>query len=169
MKSWFFSFCKYAWVSIASLSSEVFERRTTTGSEPFCLLINLDTNKFLLSSVLTLIREDLPKNLFKIAAQDCKKCPSGSRASLKNVACLSSLVSTNMDQPRTQGFSHFLSEKPWAGSAFTFLHFARHPKIWNLEWIVATNQTVPRGQISMDTVLALQVLHARGCVNTKPD
>ena len=61
MKSWLFSFWKYAWVSIASLSSEVVERRTTTGSEPFCLLINLDANKFLLSSVLTLIRDDLPQ------------------------------------------------------------------------------------------------------------
>ena len=30
--------------------------------------------------------------IVKIAAQDCKKSPSGSRASLKNVACLSSLV-----------------------------------------------------------------------------
>ena len=31
-------------------------------------------------------RDDLPKNFFKIAAQECKKSTSGWRASLKNVA-----------------------------------------------------------------------------------
>ena len=34
----------------------------------------------------SLYRDDLPKNLVKIAAQECKKSTSGWRASLKNVA-----------------------------------------------------------------------------------
>ena len=36
---------------IGSLSSEVFERRTSIGSETFFLLICLDANKFVLLSV----------------------------------------------------------------------------------------------------------------------
>ena len=40
------------WYIIASLSSDVFERRTSTRSEPFPLLISLDATVFVLPSVL---------------------------------------------------------------------------------------------------------------------
>ena len=46
--------------SLASLSSGVFERRTSTGSEPFSLLICLDATKFVLLSVFTLIETMCP-------------------------------------------------------------------------------------------------------------
>ena len=46
---------------LGSLSSDVFERRTSTGSEPFSLLISLGATVFVLLSVLT-YRDDLPKN-----------------------------------------------------------------------------------------------------------
>ena len=43
-------------IAIGSLSSDVLERRTSTGSERFSLLICLDANKFVLRSVLNLKR-----------------------------------------------------------------------------------------------------------------
>ena len=46
---------------IGILSSEVFERRTSIGSEPFSLLICLDATKFLLLSVFTLTETICPK------------------------------------------------------------------------------------------------------------
>ena len=45
----------------APLSSNVFERRTSTGSEPFSLLIYLNATKFVLLSVFTLIETICPK------------------------------------------------------------------------------------------------------------
>ena len=74
------------WVlGLKGLSKGVFERRTSTGSESFSLLISLDATKFVLLSVYS-ERNDLLENLFKIMAQDCKKSTSGWRVSLKNVA-----------------------------------------------------------------------------------
>ena len=53
------------WIStvslLGSLSSNVFEQRTSTGSEPFSLLISLDATIFVLLSVLTLIETICPK------------------------------------------------------------------------------------------------------------
>ena len=46
---------------LGSLSSDVFERRTSTGSEPFSLLIYLDATKFVLLSVCSLIEMICPK------------------------------------------------------------------------------------------------------------
>ena len=43
------------WISLGSLRSDVFEQRTSTGSEPFSLLIGLDATIFVLPSVLILI------------------------------------------------------------------------------------------------------------------
>ena len=54
-----------------SLSSDVFERRMSTGSEPFSLLIYLDAIKFVSLCVLTLI-ETLPKNCSKSQARSAK-------------------------------------------------------------------------------------------------
>ena len=48
--------------SLGSLSSDVFEQRTSTGSETFSLSICFDATKFVLLSV---------KNLFKITAEEC--------------------------------------------------------------------------------------------------
>ena len=41
---------------VGSLSNNVFERRTSTGSEAFSLLICLDANKFVLLSFFSLIK-----------------------------------------------------------------------------------------------------------------
>ena len=46
---------------IGSLSSEVFEGRTSIGSEPFSLLICLDATKFILLSVFTLTETICPR------------------------------------------------------------------------------------------------------------
>ena len=50
---------------IRCLSSDVFERRTSTGREPFSLLICLDATKFVLLSVFTLKE--------KICLKSCSK------------------------------------------------------------------------------------------------
>ena len=42
--------------SIGNLSKDIFERRTSTGSEAFSLLICLDANKFVLLSFFSLIK-----------------------------------------------------------------------------------------------------------------
>ena len=60
----------------------IFERSTSTGSEPFSLLISLDAEIFVLPSVLILIEMICPKKMFNIKAQECKKSTSGWRASL---------------------------------------------------------------------------------------
>ena len=55
-----------------SLSSEVFERRTSTGSEPFYLLICLDATKFVLLVVFTLIETFCPKICSKSRLKSAK-------------------------------------------------------------------------------------------------
>ena len=49
--------CNYVpYVELGSLSKDVFERRTSTGSEAFSLYICLDANKFVLLSFFSLIK-----------------------------------------------------------------------------------------------------------------
>ena len=48
-------------LSIESLSKDVFEGRTSTGSEPFSLFICLDANKFVLLSFFSLMRRIYPR------------------------------------------------------------------------------------------------------------
>ena len=48
-------------LSIGSLSKDVFEGRTSTGSEPFSLFICLDANKFVLLSFFSLMRRIYPR------------------------------------------------------------------------------------------------------------
>ena len=48
-------------IIIGSLSSDVFERRTSTGSEPFSLLVSLYATVFVLPFVLILIETVCPK------------------------------------------------------------------------------------------------------------
>ena len=56
----------------------MFLSNTSTGCRPFSPLICLDATEFVLLSVFTLTyRDNLPKNLFKIMAQECKKSTSG--------------------------------------------------------------------------------------------
>ena len=62
---------------LGSLSSSVFEWRTSTGSEPFSLLICFNATKFVWLSVFTLIETICLKNLLKITARECKKPTSG--------------------------------------------------------------------------------------------
>ena len=59
---------------IGSLSSDVFERRTSTRSEPFPLLISLDATVFVLPSVLILIETICPKICSKSRLK-CAKSP----------------------------------------------------------------------------------------------
>ena len=58
---------------IGSLSSDVFERRTSTGSKPFSLLISLDATVFLLPSVLILIETICPKICSKSWLKSAKR------------------------------------------------------------------------------------------------
>ena len=57
---------------IGSLSNDVFERRTSTGSEAFSLLISLDAATFVLLSVLTLIETICPKICSKSRLKSAK-------------------------------------------------------------------------------------------------
>ena len=59
---------------IGSLSSSVFERRTSTGSELFSFLICLDATKFVWLSVFTLIETTCPKICSKSQLK-CAKSP----------------------------------------------------------------------------------------------
>ena len=55
---------------IGSLSSDVFERRTSTGSEPFSIFKYLDASKSVWLSVFTLTEMICPKIFFKIKAEE---------------------------------------------------------------------------------------------------
>ena len=70
-------------VLLGSLSSNVFERRTSTGSEVFSLLTCLDDIKFVFLSFFTVIEKK--ENLRETTVKKWKKATSGWRASLKNV------------------------------------------------------------------------------------
>ena len=53
--------------------SDVFERRTSTGSEPFALLMSLDATVFILPSVLILIETISPKICSKSRLKSAKR------------------------------------------------------------------------------------------------
>ena len=57
---------------IGSLSKDVFEGRTSTGSEPFSLFICLDANKFVLLSFFSLIKRIYPRVSNKPLLNDAK-------------------------------------------------------------------------------------------------
>ena len=71
-------------------STDVSGRRTSTGSEALSLLICLDATRSVWLGFFAL--DDLPKNLFKSTAEECKKSTSGWRSSLKNRRCLNSPI-----------------------------------------------------------------------------
>ena len=58
---------------LGSLSSDVFERQTSTGSEPFSLLVSLDATVFILPSVLILIETICPKICSKSRLKSAKR------------------------------------------------------------------------------------------------
>ena len=83
---------------IGSLSKDVFEGRTSTGSEPFSLFICLDANKFVLLSFFSLMKRIYPRVSNKSLPNDAKgPLPVDVRRSttlllkLPNVSILSSL------------------------------------------------------------------------------
>ena len=57
---------------IGSLSKDVFEGRTSTGSEPFSLFICLDANKFVLLSFFSLMKRIYPRVSNKPLPNDAK-------------------------------------------------------------------------------------------------
>ena len=57
---------------IGSLSKDVFEGRTSTGSEPFSLFIGLDANKFVLLSFFSLMKRIYPRVSNKPLPNDAK-------------------------------------------------------------------------------------------------
>ena len=57
---------------LGSLSKDVFEGRTSTGSEPFSLFICLDANKFVLLSFFSLIKRIYPRVSNKPLPNDAK-------------------------------------------------------------------------------------------------
>ena len=59
--------------TLGSLSSDVFERRTSSGSEPFPLLISLDATVFILPSVLILRETICPKICSKSRLKSAKR------------------------------------------------------------------------------------------------
>ena len=59
-------------MTIGSLSKDVFERRTSTGSETFSLFICLDTNKFVLQNFFSLIKTIYPRVSTKPFRSDAK-------------------------------------------------------------------------------------------------
>ena len=59
-------------IFIGSLSKDVFEGRTSTGSEPFSLFICLDANKFVLLSFFSLIKRIYPRVSNKPLPNDAK-------------------------------------------------------------------------------------------------
>ena len=56
--------------TLGRLGKDVFDRRTSTGSEAFSLIICLDANKFVLASVFILVEKILPKLWAKTTAQE---------------------------------------------------------------------------------------------------
>ena len=59
-------------LGIGNLSKDVFERRTSTGSEAFSLLICLDANKFVLLSFFSLIKTIYPRVATEPLPNDAK-------------------------------------------------------------------------------------------------
>ena len=84
-----------------NLSNDVFERRTSTGSEVFSLLICLDANKFVLLSFLSLIRTIYPRVSTEPLPNDAKRpLPVDVRRS--KTLLLKLLGSTPVSLPRSR-------------------------------------------------------------------
>ena len=85
--------------TIGSLSSDVFERRTSTGSEPFPLSISLDATIFVLPSVLILIETICPKICLKSRLKSAKRpLPVDVRRSKTSLLKLPNVYKLNVAQ-----------------------------------------------------------------------
>ena len=69
----YFNLYGQRFVILGSLGSDVFERRTSSGSEPFPLLISLDATVFILPSVLILTETICPKICSKSRLKSAKR------------------------------------------------------------------------------------------------
>ena len=67
-----FYFTQYFLKIIGTLSKDVFERRTSTGSEAFSLFIYLDANKLVLLSFFSLFKAIYPRVSTKPLSNDAK-------------------------------------------------------------------------------------------------
>ena len=104
-----------------SLSEGVFERRTSSGSEAFSLIISFDATRFVLVRVLILIGTIWPNLWAKLLHEN-------ERASLKNVFSLSSLLS------RTRMFPRVAAPAICEGRRFAF-----EPNVFLLNYSGSTN------------------------------
>ena len=70
-----FNRCAVRFQSLGTLSKDVFERRTSTGSEAFSLFICLDANKLVLLSLFSLLKKIYPRVSTKPLPNDAKSPP----------------------------------------------------------------------------------------------
>ena len=117
-------------LSLGSLSKDVFEQRTSTGSEAFSLFICFDANKFVLLSFFPLIKTIYPRVSTKPLPNDAKSpLPVDDRRS--KTRCLSSLLTTT-------AHLYHLSIKTIHGncvsshhqSVLTKINVQSHPTLW---------------------------------------
>ena len=86
------------------LSKDVFERRTSNGSESFSLIVCLDDTKFVLFRVFTLIETICPKMWAKPLPKNAKvhfrlTCGSQKRLCLKTMEWFISIISSDKSVP----------------------------------------------------------------------
>ena len=108
-----------------SLSNDVFERRMWTGSEPNSLF-NMPWRFQICFSY----GDDLPKNLFKVIVQECKKSPSGWRACLKMVAAFNSSHLSTTLVPKSGKYCTTHHPRRTLGSCWSLLI----PWSWYIQW-----------------------------------
>ena len=73
-----FEWSACSWFRAGIIIKDVFGRRTSTGgSDAFSLLFYIDATKWVFAKYLYSCLDDLPENLGKIAAQECKTSTSG--------------------------------------------------------------------------------------------
>ena len=81
----------FHWI-IGSLRSNVFELRTSTGSELVFSFIMPWRHQICMAKCLYSYRDDLPKSLFKINAQECKEVHFRLRCVAQKRHCLNCLI-----------------------------------------------------------------------------
>ena len=118
---------------IGSLSSDVFERRTSTGSKPFSLLISLDATVFLLPSVLILIETICPKICSKSWLKSAKRpLPVDVRRSKTSLLKLPSICMVNLlGTPRVIVFFcfyYYMIDLVWLFQKRSFVLSSEHEK-----------------------------------------
>ena len=100
----------YVYRIIGCLSSDVFERRTSTESKPFSLLICLDATKFVLLSVFTLMETIRPIICSKSRPKSSKSpLPFDERRSKKSLLKLPNNCLNNLPVGRGQKVLHVVT------------------------------------------------------------